>query len=183
MNDADIVKLLIDRDEAAIGELVKKYGKDCRAIAAGILGSESDAEECVNDMLMRVWNSVPSAKPDNLGAYVHKAARNIAINRYKAQRRKKHIPPDKIVPLEEAENVGVTDIDPTDKEAVAALIAAYLREAGEEKRGMFVARYFHGLGEAEIARKSGMAEGTVSSTLSRMRKGLNEYLKAEGIEI
>ena len=49
MEDAQIVKLFSERKELALEETRLKYGEYCRVIAHNILGSEEDAEECINN--------------------------------------------------------------------------------------------------------------------------------------
>ena len=52
----------------------------------GILNSREDSEECVNDMLMKVWQTIPPKHPDSLLAYVITIIRNTAVNKYLAQK-------------------------------------------------------------------------------------------------
>ena len=49
MEDARIVELYWERDEAAIAESSAKYGGYCYQIAFRILALREDAEECVGD--------------------------------------------------------------------------------------------------------------------------------------
>ena len=49
MDDARIVELFWQRDEAALAETEATYGSYCLAIAGGILRDAEDAKECVND--------------------------------------------------------------------------------------------------------------------------------------
>ena len=183
LTDAELIGMLERRDENAIRGLEARFGARCRSVAYGILGNAEDAEECVNDVMLKLWNNIPPEKPVDLTAFVTAVTKNAAIDRYKVQRRKNRIPPEKMEPLESAENVGVRDVDPTDKEAVAMLIARYLRGVTPEKRKFFVARYRYGMSEAEIALKTGTPKGTVSGALSRMRKELGRFLEKEGIRI
>ena len=82
MEDAQIVKLFSERKELALEETRLKYGEYCRVIAHNILGSEEDAEECINDALIRLWNIIPPHNPKSLKAMLGKITRNIALNRY-----------------------------------------------------------------------------------------------------
>ena len=62
MEDAQIIALYIQRDEAAIAETQRKYGAFCSRIATNILSAE-DAEECVNDAYHQVWLAIPPQRP------------------------------------------------------------------------------------------------------------------------
>ena len=70
MEDQLIIKLFFQRSENAIEELAQKYGKLCNAISINILKNKEDAEECVNDTWLAVWNTVPPKEPNPLQAYV-----------------------------------------------------------------------------------------------------------------
>ena len=81
--------MLNHRDERALKESAELYGALCRSVARSILGSDEDAEECLNDALLQIWNAIPPADPENYCAYLMKTVRNLALNRYKAQHREK----------------------------------------------------------------------------------------------
>ena len=63
MEDERIVELYWKRSEIAIEETNKKYGRYIKSIAMNILGSESDAEEAINDTYLDTWNTIPPNKP------------------------------------------------------------------------------------------------------------------------
>ena len=81
MNDKRIIELFFARDEEAIKETEKKYGKLCRYIAQNYLASREDAEECVNDTWLALWNSIPPDRPNDLRAYSVTILRRRAIDR------------------------------------------------------------------------------------------------------
>lgn len=54
MEDNEIIELYWKRDEVAILETDKKYGKYCSKIAYNIIANVEDSEECVNDTYLRV---------------------------------------------------------------------------------------------------------------------------------
>ena len=78
--DREILALYAARDERAVSETARVYGGLCRQIARNILGNEQDAEECVNDTYLRLWETIPPSRPDKLGAFAAKILRNIALN-------------------------------------------------------------------------------------------------------
>lgn len=81
MDDQRIIDLYFSRSESAIQETQAKYAKLCRGIALNILGDELEAEECVNDVYLSLWNAIPPQRPDNLAAFICKVARNISLKR------------------------------------------------------------------------------------------------------
>lgn len=83
MEDKRIIEMFFDRNETAISELNKSYGKLFRQLANNILCDCDDSEECVNDAYLKVWNSIPPKEPEYLCSYVCKIVRNNALNMLK----------------------------------------------------------------------------------------------------
>ena len=81
MDDRRIIGLFLERSEQAIDALSTKYGDLCHHIARNIVGNEQDADECVSDAYLALWDSIPPEKPQFLRAYVTKVLRNIAYDR------------------------------------------------------------------------------------------------------
>ena len=84
MEDEKIVELFWARDEDAIKETELKYNDLCHYIAKNFLALREDREECVNDALLALWNSIPPERPKSLRAYLSSIVRNIAISRTRA---------------------------------------------------------------------------------------------------
>ena len=89
MEDTRIIELYNARNEDAIRESDRKYGKLCFTIAENILRSRPDSEECVNDTWLRAWNAIPPAKPSRLRAFFSRITRNLALDRYRAHHSQK----------------------------------------------------------------------------------------------
>ena len=87
--DDAILGLLFERDESALQEIQTAYGKLCYRLANDILNNREDSEECVNDMLLKVWSTIPPKRPDSLIAYIITIIRNTAVNRYLAAKTQK----------------------------------------------------------------------------------------------
>ena len=96
MNDKAITELFLARDEAALDEVARRYGRMLMSVALGITGNEQDAEECVNDTYLAVWNSIPPTKPENFQAYICRITHNLAcrvLERRTAQKRQADVLP------------------------------------------------------------------------------------------
>ena len=83
MKDAEIIELLNKRDENALKAIDVQFGSRLKSIIRDIVKDEEDALECLNDVYLKVWNSIPPTKPDNLEAYLKVISRNVALDRYK----------------------------------------------------------------------------------------------------
>ena len=89
MEDEEIINLYWKRQEKAIYETDKKYGRYCNKISFNILQNEEESKECVNDTYLKTWNSIPPQRPNILKAYIGKITRNLAINQYEKKKSKK----------------------------------------------------------------------------------------------
>ena len=87
--DEEIIELYFNRDEDAIAETDRKYGKYCQSIAGHILASSEDVEEVLDDTWVKAWNSIPPTRPKMLRIYLGKITRNLAFNIVEASRAQK----------------------------------------------------------------------------------------------
>ena len=79
MTDEQIIELFFERSEKAISELDDKYGNVLYKLSYNILNDSWDAEECVNDSYLGVWNVIPPERPNPLLTFVCKIVRNISM--------------------------------------------------------------------------------------------------------
>ncbi len=185
MEDKEIIELFCSGDERAIKESEAKYGASIKRLSYAITGSAEDAKECLNDTLMSAWQSVATVKPDSLGAYLHKIARNISLDmqRSKNAGRRKSLMQIAFEELEDclpAENVCAEVLE---GEELGRVVNAWLASLDSDKRTIFIKRYFLTETGRQIARELGMNERTVATVLSRLRASLKEYLTENGYYI
>lgn len=186
MDDAKIVQLYWDRNEQAIPATAAKYGGYCTSIAKNILGSDEDAEECVNDTYLNAWNSMPPHRPGSLSAFLGKITRNQSLNRYKYNAAGKRGSGHAMAVFDEMAGL-VSDTDSVEREIdrkeLLRAIDAFLGTLSAEKRGIFIRRYWYFDHVSDIAARFGMTENNVSVTLSRLRLKLHKYLLERGFEL
>ena len=186
LDDTKIVQLYWDRNEQAIPATADKYGRYCASIAQNILGNKEDAEECVNDTYISAWNSMPPHRPSILSTFLGKITRNLSFNRYKYNTANKRGGGEAALVLDEiAELVSGTDSVEQEvlrKELVKA-IDAFLDGLPDDKRRIFVCRYWYFDSVSNIASRFGMTENNVSVTLNRLRLKLHNHLLERGFEL
>ena len=182
MEDEKILDLFFARSEDAIQELDRKYGPLCRSLSYNIVNSREDAEECVNDAYLGMWNAIPPARPRPLLSYLAQVVRNLSLKAYWKQEAAKRSPSctAAIQELEACVAGRETVEGEVDARELARAIGAFLDTLTAENRVIFLRRYwFSDSGEA-IARQTGLSEKAVSVRLSRIRKKMREYLAEQG---
>lgn len=185
MDDREIVELFYARSEQAIAELSRKYGGICHQVAGNILNNRLDAEECVNDAYLGVWNTVPPQRPEVLLSYVCRIVRNLSIKRYHANRaiKRNSIYDAALDELEECIPLSATVESEYTAKELAEAIGRFLETLDRENRVIFVRRYWYSDAVSEISGRMGMKQHTVSVRLSRTRAKLKKFLKKEGIAV
>jgi len=186
MDDKEILDLYFDRHESALHETKSKYGRRLHMTAMNILRSHEDAEECVNDALLKAWEAIPPARPDSFGAYLAKTARNIALNKIEANNAQKRGGGEMAILLSELEDClpASDNIEDTfEATVVTDAINSFLDTLEKSARAVFVLRYFHGDSIRDISKRYRVSEGTLKSVLFRLRKKLKIFLEKEGITI
>lgn len=183
MDDGQIVDLFLLRDETAVSRAAEKYGFRLRGLALHIVREMQTAEECENDAYLAAWNAIPPHEPrDYLYAFLARIVRNIALNRCRDRERLKR----GAFVLELSREMEECLPAPDDLEsrlddmALQEALNGFLRTLGEEKRNIFLRRYWYLDSVAEIAKRFGMSQSKVKTALFRVRKQLREYLEKEG---
>ena len=186
MEDFEIVELYWDRDENAITQTDRKYGKYCRKIAFSIVNDREDMEECVNDTYLQTWNSLPPQRPEKLSAYLGKICRNISINLYEKLTAEKRGGNETDACLDEISELvgGSSEVEEQlDLTVLTDLINKFLKRCEKQARTVFVQRYWYMMSVKEIASENRMSDSNVKMTLLRTREKLKLYLEEEGYSI
>ena len=179
MEDYQIVDLYWERKERAIAETEKKYGKMLHSISYSLLSSHEDAEECVNDTYLGAWNTMPSARPLYLGPFLSKITRRLSIDRWRREHREKRGGVAGVVEeLTECIPDGNTPAEEYERGRLREALNAFLRTLPEEKRAIFVRRYFYAQEIRVIAKEIGVSEANVKIVLHRLREQLKLRLEA-----
>ena len=162
--DQEILALGQARDQEAIAAMAEKYGAYCHTVARNVLGNDADAEECVNDAYLAVWNAIPRAQPQNLLAYLAKTTRNILLDELA-----------EVLPGE-----GSVEDEAAQGELVEAINTFLKEKATRAERQLFLRRYFWGDSIRDLAQAFRYSESKVKSRLFRVRKRLRAYLEERG---
>lgn len=181
MDDASLVAMFLARDEYAVVETDAVYGKYIFRIAMNILGNASDAEEVVNDVYQRLWQSIPPQNPSDFVAYLAKTARNLCYNRIESDKTQKRHAVGTLVFDELDEVLPAESEDALDRFAIEKALRSFLSSLVPNDRILFVKRYFYNEGLDELARIFGTTRGAVKVKLCRLRKQLKRCLAEEGV--
>lgn len=178
MEDDQIKIMLFERSEAALNTLAQKYAGLYKPVLWEILRNESDVEECANDVLLAVWNSIPPNDPQNLPAYLCRIARRIGIDKLRHRTRKKR---------DSGYTVSLSELNEclpdsgglpgeNDDGQIRKVLSEFVRGLDPETRVLFLRRYVYLESVASLAKRFSLSENYIAVKLYRARKKLKKAL-------
>lgn len=179
MTDKELIELYIARSEDAITATQEQYGAYCRKIACSVLGSEQDAEECLSDVWLRVWNAIPPQNPEHFKGWLAAVTRNSALTLCRRRAREPERVSDAALELSLALADGPEAR--ADARALGEAISRFLEQEPRHIRTAFLRRYWYGDSVEETAKFMGWGQGKTKTVLFRTRKKLKDYLMKEDL--
>ena len=180
--DGEIIDLLFARSEQGLDQIQSMYGKLFIQVARNILGNEQDAEECVNDTLVKIWESIPPNRPHSLLAYALRIVRNLSLNRLESMRTQKRGGALTCIPFSELEEhlEGIAVPDESESKEFERIINEFLDSLPKKDAVLFIRRYWYLDSIKTLSEMSGYSENNVYQKLFVMRRKLRERLIKEG---
>lgn len=175
-----LAERLKNGDTAALEKIIDSFsGYVCAVIRNFSRGafSEQDIDELCADVFYELWKHRENLDAKlGLKAYLSAISRNAVKNRFRLRKP----PSEDILELGIADDFSIEEAAER-KEMMSALYEA-LETLSDEEREIFLRFYFYGEKSSEIAIKTGIAESSVRSKLSRTRAKLREYLTKRGFD-
>jgi RNA polymerase sigma-70 factor, ECF subfamily len=187
-------------DEGAFRDLVEPYRTELHAHCYRMLGSVHDAEDAVQDALLRAWRALPRFEPrHSLRAWLYKIATNVSIDAI-ARRPKRVLPIDygpstdphqtAREPVVESvwvepypdDRLGVEDgyLGPEaryeQREGVELAFVACLQHLPARQRAALILREVLGFSAKETADALDATPASVNSALQRARENVDQRL-------
>ncbi len=172
--EEEISALLKDSNEKAIERIRDLYGNRIKYIIYGIVRDKSDAEECENDIYIKIWNNRERYSSDKGSVYtwVCTIARNTAVNYAKSRK-------DIFCEIKETDGYVKSPEEETESRDSAKRIVTAVRTLSETEQNLFLRKYYYLQSTAQIAAETGRSERAVEGRLRRLRKKLQKMLGGE----
>lgn len=186
-SDTALIERLQAGDDAAVAELAREYGTRIHQLALRYTRNKEDAEEVVQDVLLKVRDKIDAFRGDAaLSSWIYRITFNTAMSRLRSTRSARHYEVSDEVPMgddgatrtsEPADwsNLGDDSVHRAElrdalRVAVAELPAIY--------RAPVILRDLRGLSTEEASRRLNVKDQTLKSRLHRGRLILRERLAA-----
>lgn len=145
MEDERIIDLYWQRSQEAISRTDEKYGRLCTKISLNILSNAQDAEECVSDTYMALWNSIPPQRPTCFQAFAAAIVRNLSLMKLREQYARKRGGGEFDLVLDELKDTiasGDSVEAECERKEFAAAVNQFLCTLSADDRNIFVCRYW-----------------------------------------
>ena len=155
-------------------EIARDYGRFLYTVAYRLAGNREDAEDLVQEVLLRVRRGLETYQPGSMEGWLSRITTNAFLDEMRRRRRRpvELLPdePDRVLPsAASAEDALATEVLPDD-------VQDALRKLPDEYRAAVVLCDVVGLPYNEISQALGIPVGTVRSRIHRGRALLREVL-------
>ena len=175
-----LVQRLRERDEYALAELASTYRQKIFQLALRYLRNDEDAEEVVQDVLLKVFRKIDAFRGDSaLSSWIYRITFNTAMSRLRRLRARRNAEVSGIEIGSAANDEAISAFDPADSTDLpdASLLRVQLRERlaaavvalPEIYRVPIILRDFNGLSTEEASAKLRIKDQTLKSRLHRGR--------------
>lgn len=169
--DQELVQLMRSGDERVLIEIYERYWDKMLAVAYNRLGNQEEAEECIQDVLYKLWKLRSDFSLDkiNLSNYLARAIRNQSFNVLEQRHRERlksgnYIPSADINLLSPERELMIRELQQQIDESINAL--------PPQCQLVFRLSRQEGLSNKEIAGKLNISENTVKSHLKKASKDI-----------
>jgi RNA polymerase sigma-70 factor, ECF subfamily len=172
LSERGLIEAVRRGDEDAFRRLVEPYRPGVRAHCQRMLGSFHDAEDALQDALLRAWRGLGRFEGrSSLRGWLYRVATNASLD-VLARRRERVLSIDFGAPVGDAAAGPAASYE--QREAAELAVAAALRQLPPRQRAVLVLREGLGLSANEAAQVLGTTAASVNSALQRARKALDE---------
>jgi RNA polymerase sigma-70 factor (ECF subfamily) len=171
-SDEALMRRVAKADQAAFRLLARRHTPAMAGLARRILGNAAEAEDVVQEAMLRVWTHAPRWQP--LAAFKTWLTR-VVVNLCLDRKRR--------TPMLDLEAAGeVTDPAPHAGEQAEStererMLAAAIQQLPERQRSAIVLTYTEGMSNAEVADVLGTSVSAVETLLVRGKQNLRRALK------
>lgn len=164
-------------DAKAFERIVARHLPMLHALAWRMLGDASEAEDVVQESLVKLWVNAKGWQPSGggLGAWLRRIATNACLDRLRRPRALS----DEGLP-ERADETPLAD-SLIDTERRRTAVQAAILSLPDRQRAAIVLTYHEGVSNAEAASILGIGVKALESLLVRARQGLSQHLARLGL--
>lgn len=175
--DGVLMRAVANGDSEAFARLICAEAPRLTRFAAGMLSSVAEAEEVVQEALIRLWKDAGDWEPRaRIGTFLHQAAYRLSIDRLR--RRRPHVDIDTLE--DHLEDSGSTPESGLVRADDVRRVHEALDRLPERQRAAILLAHFQELGQSDAAAAMALSEHAYELLLARGRRRLRVLLSGQG---
>ena len=185
MSPLDTDLSLLDRfatlgDHAAFAEIVRRYAGVVFAACHRVLRDPARAEDVSQETFFRLMRK-PQAVSQSLGAWLHAAATNLAIDSLRSDSARHRREQEHVKDLIDERETAAREVSTWSE--LSPHIDAALAELPEEFRSLLIAHFLQGRPQNEMAVEAKTSTATISRRIRAAVEALQQKMRRQGMSI
>lgn len=162
-------------DSAAFRQVIDRHMPSLLAVARRMLKADGDAEDIVQEALVRVWHHAGTLElgPGGLRPWLRRVVTNLCLDHLRRHRLTSVVAEVPETPEAPDQARGLEEAD------LAKRVGAALAALPERQRVALTLFHYEGLSQIEVGDMLGISDEAVESLLARARRSLKAALKDE----
>jgi RNA polymerase sigma-70 factor (ECF subfamily) len=163
-DDDQMVADFVAGKSSGLEAVYHAFGRLLYSVARNVLANDEDAQDCVHDALMRIWQRSGAYRPERgaLRSYLAVSVRNEALTRLRSAARHAHIEERAARASSEPFAYELDVNDPIER----ARLRRALAELPPEQKSALELAYFGQLTHVQVAQRLGVPLGTTKSRIA-----------------
>ncbi len=184
LEDVEIYKMIIEKDESGLSLLIEKYTPLILHIMnqyPNIHLTYEDKEEIISDCFLALWKNIKNFRIDEYNSfkpYLSKIAHNLVVNKLRYTKKSGSLVYDDTIVLPEtmasAENSAIKNI-------LAKELLEIISDFSPQDRACVIGYYYFKKSVNEIAEELNISKSNVKIRLMRCRKKIKQELERRSI--
>jgi RNA polymerase sigma-70 factor (ECF subfamily) len=174
--DKELMLCVANGDTHAFATLTMRHGQYMFAVAYRMLADTAQAEDAVQDVLIKVWTAAPQWQPTTAKwtTWLH-----TVLVRHCLDMLRKRKPAADVDVGDVVDDIARSPLQLVVNNERRLHVLAALQRLPEQQRAAVILTYYHGLSNAEVAQVLGSTVKAVESMLVRGRKALRAHIGDE----
>lgn len=174
MEENNFISQLKKKNPKALDYVFENYGNLIFKVAYSVLNNRELSEECVNDVLLKIWNNIDSFNKgdEKFKAWIIVMTKYTSIDMLRKE--KKH---DNVITLDSYEKEDNSLESFLENKETKENILSMIKTFDKENREIFIKRFFLNYSIKEISKSIGISENAISNRIRRGKFKLSEFLK------
>ncbi len=181
-SNTELIKKAQNGDLRAFEQVVNEHYSRIYNIALGITGSPQDAEDAVQNVLIKLHSSIGSFKfQSKFSSWVYRITTNICLDEIRKKKRSKTSP---MADVDAEDPLVYQDVSSPEDRYISTekrnALYKGINKLKKEHKEVIVLRDINGFSYSEIAEILKCSEGTIKSRINRARIALKDVLTESG---